>query len=44
VAYELRRGSYRQVADVCADQVFRATRPFPVEIVPAALVAGPWQR
>jgi Uma2 family endonuclease len=44
VAYELRGGSYLQVADVCADQVFRATRPFGVDIVPAALVAGPWQR
>jgi Uma2 family endonuclease len=44
VAYELRWDSYRQVADVCADQVFSATRPFPVEVVPAALVAGPWQR
>jgi len=43
VAHELRRGSYRQVADVCADQVFPATRPFPVEVVPAELVAGPWQ-
>ncbi len=35
--------SYRQVADVCADQVFAATRPFRVEVVPAELVAGPWQ-
>jgi Uma2 family endonuclease len=43
VAHELRRGSYRQVADVCADQVFPATRPFRVEVVPAELVAGPWQ-
>ncbi len=43
VAHELRRGSYRQVADVRADQVFPATRPFRVEVVPAELVAGPWQ-
>jgi Uma2 family endonuclease len=43
VAHELRRGSYRQVADVCGDQVFPATRPFRVEVVPAELVAGPWQ-
>src|SRR5712692_2998073 len=42
-AYELRRGSYHQVAELSGDEVFRATRPFAVEIVPAALVAGPWQ-
>ena len=43
VALELQRGSYHQVAEVSGDEVFRATRPFAVEIVPAALVAGPWQ-
>jgi hypothetical protein len=43
VAHELRRGSYRQVADISGDEAFTATRPFPVEIVPSALVAGPWQ-
>jgi Uma2 family endonuclease len=42
-AFELRHGSYRQVAEVSGDQAFAATRPFGVEIVPAALVAGPWQ-
>ena len=42
-AYELRRGSYRRVAEVRGDQVFGAVRPFVVEIVPSALVAGPWQ-
>jgi len=41
-AFELRRGSYRQVAEVGGGEVFAARRPFPVEIVPAALVAGPW--
>ena len=43
-AFELRRGKFTEVANVTGDQVFRATRPFPVEIVPAELVAGPWQR
>lgn len=43
-AFELRRGRYTQVAYVTGDEVFRATRPFGVDIVPAALVAGPWQR
>jgi Uma2 family endonuclease len=44
LAFELRRGSYRQVADVSGDEPFEANRPFPVRIVPSALVAGPWQR
>ena len=43
-AFEFRRGRYSEVACVTGDQVFRATRPFSVEIVPAELVAGPWQR
>jgi len=43
-AFELRRDSYQQVAEVTGDQAFRTKRPFAVEIVPAALVAGPWQR
>jgi len=42
-AYELRRGRYSQVAQVSCGDVFTATRPFAVEIVPATLVAGPWQ-
>src|SRR5712664_1826090 len=42
-AYELRRGRYSQVAQVSCGDVFAATRPFAVEIVPATLVAGPWQ-
>ena len=43
-AFELRRGGYRQVAEVTGDQAFKAARPFALEIVPAALVAGPWRR
>jgi Uma2 family endonuclease len=43
-AFELRRGRYAEVAYVGGDEVFRATRPFSVDVVPAALVAGPWQR
>ncbi|HUZ53365.1 MAG TPA: Uma2 family endonuclease [Streptosporangiaceae bacterium] len=43
VALELRRGSYREAAEVSGDEVFVAVRPFAVEIVPSALVAGPWQ-
>ena len=41
-AYDLRRGRYQRVADVCGDEAFAAVRPFSVEIVPSALVAGPW--
>lgn len=43
-AFELRRGRYREVAEVSGDEVFDAARPFAVVIVPAALVAGPWRR
>ncbi len=43
-AFELRRGAYRQVAEVSADEAFRTQRPFPVEVVPSALVSGPWQQ
>jgi Uma2 family endonuclease len=43
VAYELSRGGYREIADVSGDQVFTATRPFAVRVVPSELVAGPWQ-
>jgi Uma2 family endonuclease len=42
-AFELRRGSYRQVAEVRGDEAFEAVRPFGVRVVPAELVAGPWQ-
>ncbi len=40
LVFELRGGSYEQVAHVTGDEVFRATLPFPVEVVPARLVAG----
>src|SRR5258708_33662295 len=43
-AYRLRRGKYRQVAEVGGNEVFTVTRPFAVEIAPAALVAGPSHR
>ena len=42
-AFELSGGEYRVVAEVKGDDTFRAERPFVCEIVPAALVAGPWQ-
>ncbi len=39
VAWELAEdGRYRQVADVCGDEEFRAELPYPVRVVPAALV------
>jgi hypothetical protein len=37
---ELRDGRYEQVAHVTGSRPFRAGRPFPVEIIPARLVAG----
>ncbi len=43
-AFELRRGRYGEVAQVTGDEAFRPTSPFPREIIPAGLVAGPWQR
>ncbi len=43
-AFELRRGAYRQIAEATGDEVFKPMRPFPCEIVPSALVAGPWRR
>jgi len=39
IAFELRDGRFEQVAHVTGGQVFRAQRPFPVELVPARLVA-----
>jgi hypothetical protein len=41
LAFELRRGQYRLVAEATRDGAFTPGRPFPGEIVPAALVAGP---
>jgi len=40
IAFELRDGRYEQVAHVTDSQVFTATRPFDVGVVPARLVAG----
>lgn len=42
-AFELHRGEYRVVAEVSGYDTFRPAQPFACEIVPAALVAGPWQ-
>lgn len=39
-AFELQEGRYEQVAMVAGDEEFRATKPFPVTIVPSLLVAG----
>lgn len=43
--FELSRKKYRQVAQVTGDEAFHATRPFPITIVPALLVAdgNEWQ-
>jgi Uma2 family endonuclease len=39
VAWELGPdGRYRQVADVTGEQAFKATRPYPVSVIPADLV------
>jgi Uma2 family endonuclease len=40
IAFELRDGRYEQVAHVTGGRPFRAGLPFPVEIIPARLVAG----
>jgi len=40
IAFELRDGRYQEVAHVTGGKPFRAQQPFPVEIVPARLVAG----
>ena len=42
VVFELSQGRYEQVADVGGDEAIEAARPFPVRVVPSALVAGPW--
>jgi Uma2 family endonuclease len=39
IAFDLRSGSFEQVARVTGEKPFRAQRPFPVEVVPARLVA-----
>lgn len=40
IVYELSGGRYEQVAHVTGEEAFRAERPFPVEVIPARLVAG----
>jgi Uma2 family endonuclease len=39
IAFQLRDGHFEQVAHVTGEQVFRAERPFPIELAPASLVA-----
>lgn len=42
IAFELREGTYEQVAEVIGDEQLRAVQPFPVTIRPSALVrTGP---
>jgi Uma2 family endonuclease len=41
IAWQLVKGEYHQVADVRGDEVFEATAPFPVRVVPAELVCWP---
>jgi hypothetical protein len=38
-AFELAEGAYTEVAQVTGDEVFRASRPFPVEVGPSGLIA-----
>lgn len=38
-AFELADGAYTEIAIVAGDEPFRATQPFPVEVVPGQLVA-----
>jgi Uma2 family endonuclease len=42
-AYGLTGDAYTEVGQAAGEQPFVATTPFPVEIVPAALVAGNWR-
>ncbi|MGO8962097.1 MAG: Uma2 family endonuclease [Streptosporangiaceae bacterium] len=42
-AYRLADGGYAEVGRAAGEQRFVATTPFPVEIVPAELVAGRWR-
>jgi Uma2 family endonuclease len=43
-AFGLTGGSYAEVGRAAGEERFAGTTPFPVEIVPAELVAGPWRR
>ncbi len=40
IVLELSDGRYEQVAHVTGDKAFDAKRPFPVEVIPARLIAG----
>jgi Uma2 family endonuclease len=40
IAFELRDGRYAEAAQAAGDSVLTAAHPFPVEVVPARLVAG----
>jgi Uma2 family endonuclease len=40
IVFELDNGRYQEVAHVRGEECFAAARPFPVEVVPAQLVAG----
>jgi Uma2 family endonuclease len=42
-AFGLTSGSYAEVGRAMGGERFAATIPFPVEVVPADLVAGPWR-
>jgi Uma2 family endonuclease len=39
-AFELSGGRYEQAGQAAGDEVFRAARPFSLEVIPARLVAG----
>jgi len=43
-AYKLSKGSYTEVGRVVGEQRFATGTPFPVEIVPLALVSAHWRR
>ena len=43
-AFALRAGTYVEAGQASGSERFTARSPFPVEIVPADLVAGPWRR
>jgi Uma2 family endonuclease len=44
IAYGLAGGTYAEVGSAAGERVFVVDTPFPIEIVPAELVAGPWRR
>jgi Uma2 family endonuclease len=43
-AYRLARGTYTEAGRAVGEQRFATATPFPVEIVPAALVSARWRR